>query len=247
MVLSFLVDLCLLAGAGQLAGEGTRLGRLLFASSLGAIYGGMCLVPDFRFLGNGLWRMVMLGLMGWICYGRGIPGLKGTGLFLLLSLALGCLAAAMLRMPPAVLVPAAGALWLLCVFLNPLERKGLYVPVRIRKGDTTVQLIALRDTGNTLKDPVTGEPVLVISRSAASRLTGLTDKQIRKPLETIADQPVCGLRLIPYRAVGGSGMLLALRFSDVKIGNRQRSAIVAFAPEGLENGGRFQALTGGML
>ena len=45
----------------------------------------------------------------------------------------------------------------------------------------------------------------------------------------------------------GSGMLLALRFRDVRIGSQVRSAVVAFAPEGLGSGDRYQALTGGVL
>ena len=52
----------------------------------------------------------------------------------------------------------------------------------------------------------------------------------------------------PYRAVvQGSGMLLALRFDQVKIGSRRQSAIVAFASEGLGKGSTYQALAGGAL
>ena len=45
----------------------------------------------------------------------------------------------------------------------------------------------------------------------------------------------------------GCGMLLALRFENVKLGSRQQSALVAFAPEGLGKGQMYQALTGGAL
>ena len=101
----------------------------------------------------------------------------------------------------------------------------------IRHGEKSVQLIALRDTGNTLKDPITGQQVLVIGEEAARTLTGLTAAQLRTPLETVAKRQVPGLRLIPYRAVGQpGGMLLAMRFSDVKIGNRKTSALIALAP-----------------
>ena len=90
--------------------------------------------------------------------------------------------------------------------------------------------------------------MLVIAGEVAQKLTGLTGSQLRSPLETLAARPMPGLRLIPYRAVGQKGgMLLALRFSDVKIGSRVRSAVVAFAPEGLGSGDRYQALTGGVL
>jgi len=88
---------------------------------------------------------------------------------------------------------------------------------------------------------------LVISSSAASRLTGLTEEQLRHPLETMADLTVPGLRLIPFRTVGSSsGMMLAMVFEQVRVGSREGRTLVAFAPEEFDAGGVYQALTGGI-
>ena len=120
------------------------------------------------------------------------------------------------------------------------------MPLRISYEGRDASLIALKDTGNTLRDPVTGEQVLIISPEVASRLTGLTEAQLRHPLETLAVSPMTGLRLIPYRSVGNAGgFLLAKRFADVTIGEKKQSALVAFASEGLGVGEIYQALTGG--
>jgi hypothetical protein len=74
--------------------------------------------------------------------------------------------------------------------------------------------------------------VLVISAEAAENLTGLTLSQLQNPLQTIAQHPTMGLRLIPYRTVGqGSGMLLAMQFEHVKVNSHNQSAIVAFDTE----------------
>ena len=109
-----------------------------------------------------------------------------------------------------------------------------------------MRMTALQDTGNTLCDPVTGRPVLVVGVEIAQQLTGLTQQQLRCPVEAIAEAPLPGLRLIPYRAVGQpSGLLLALRLQDVRIGNWKGSSLVAFAPDGLSREGAYQALTGG--
>ena len=122
-----------------------------------------------------------------------------------------------------------------------------YVPLRITDGGSSVSLVALKDTGNTLRDPVTGEQVLIISAEAAERLTGLTARQLQHPLETVMAHPVPGLRLVPYHAIGNAGgFLLAKRFSDVVVGEKKQSALVAFAAEGLGKGEVYQALTGGM-
>lgn len=249
MVINFLVDYLLLLGTNRLAGFPSEKGRLMAASLLGAVYGGVCLLPGFRFLGNLLWRMVSLVLMGGIAFGWNRSTVRRCGVFLLLSLALGGFAVSLNRSDAAVLLLAAAGLWLLCRLAFGGQAGGRdYVPLEIRHGEKMVKLLALRDTGNTLRDPVTGEQALVISADAAQRLTGLTEQQLKNPLETMASGAVTGLRLIPYRAVGqGSGMLLAMRFGDVTIGSRRQSALVAFAPEGFGRNEVYQALTGGAI
>ena len=118
--------------------------------------------------------------------------------------------------------------------------------VTIYYRDQVMSVIALQDTGNTLRDPVTGEQVLVLSSHAARKLTGLSEEQIRKPLETLASRILPGLRLIPYKTVGSGGMLLAMKFDKVKIGEKLQSAVVAFAAEDFGKGESYQALTGGV-
>ena len=104
--------------------------------------------------------------------------------------------------------------------------------------------LSVEDTGNLLRDPITGRQVLVVGGDVALELTGLTQEQLRSPVESIGALP--GLRLIPYRNVGNSsGFLLALRLQNVKIGKWKGSTLVAFAPEGLSSEGAYQALTGG--
>ena len=139
-------------------------------------------------------------------------------------------------------------MWLLCKasFAEGVGQRE-YVPVELTYGEKRASLIALRDSGNTLQDPVTGEPVLVIDGEVAMNLTGLTREQLGDPLGTVAMKPIQGLRLIPFRAVGQSGgLLLAMALEDVKIGTRRQRAVVAFAAEGLGKGQMIQALTGGV-
>jgi stage II sporulation protein GA (sporulation sigma-E factor processing peptidase) len=94
------------------------------------------------------------------------------------------------------------------------------VQVELTYGGQTVKLNALRDTGNTLRDPVTGKSVLVVGADIADRLTGLSRRQLSEPVETISEIP--GMRLIPYRAVGQpSGLLLALPVRKSKIGGKK--------------------------
>ncbi|MBQ8834802.1 MAG: sigma-E processing peptidase SpoIIGA [Oscillospiraceae bacterium] len=248
VILNFLVDLLLLLGTNRLAGFPTDWKRTLAAAALGSIYSGACVLPGFRFLGNLLWRAVSFLGMAVLAFGWNRSAVKRGGVFLLLALALGGIAEGFDRANIPALLLAAGGMWLLCrvAFGDGIGQE--YVPITLTYEGNRVELTALRDSGNTLRDPITGEQVLVIGSDAARRLTGLTEAQLRSPLETLTLRPLLGLRLIPYCAVGqGGGFLLGMRFSDVKIGPKTQSAVVAFAAEGLGRGEMVQALTGGAL
>ena len=247
MVLNFLVDFLLLLGTNRLSGFPAQPWRCAWAALLGAVYSGACFLPGFSFLGNILWRGVFLWLMGIVAFGINFASLKRGGLFILLSMAMGGIALHIGDRNLTSIVTCA----LLCLLLSVICFGGQaggreYVPLQIALGDRSASLIALKDTGNTLRDPLTGEPVLVVSASIAGRLTGLTQQQIQNPMETISSRILPGLRLIPYHSIGNSGgFLLAKRFEDVVIAGKRKSTLVAFAAEGLGNGEIYQALTGG--
>ena len=183
----------------------------------------------------------MLTVMAGMAFGwnRTVPG--RCGVFLLLTFALGGLASAMNRGGWMILLWAAGLLGL-CAWL-PVAGGNRYLPVRIQNGDRAIEVEALRDTGNLLRDPITGSSVLILGPAEAEKLTGLTNQQLKDPMTTLTLAPMAGLRLIPCRTVGGCGLLLGRRFGDIRIGGKRGSGLVAFAPEPLGNG--IQALTGG--
>ena len=225
-----------------MAGQWIRFSRLLAASLLGAIYAVGCLVPGFSFLGALHWRLVSLALMGITAFG--FQG-KLCCMFAVLTMALG----------GAALAAGRGGQWQLPLYGLVVYLLGKYafgapgrklLPVRIQSGGKQVELTALLDTGNQLRDPISGESVLVIGCQAAKELTGLSPEQLKQPLKTMTASPLPGLRLIPYRAVGAeNGLLLAMRFPTVQVGGRSRPGIVAFAPQSF--GEDFQAIAGGMF
>lgn len=247
MLLNFLVDLLLLLGTNRLCGYPPRGKRAALSALLGCIYAGACLLPGFSFLGSLLWRTVSLVLMSGIAFGFTKNALRRGIVFALLSMALGGIALCMNSRSFWSLAASAGGICLMCAlgFQNKPGAQS-FVPVELTYGETKLRLTALQDTGNTLRDPITGADVLVVGADVAQKLTGLTRLQLRSPVEFLDAIP--GLRLIPYRTVGqGSGFLLALRLQEVKIGNRRANTLVAFAPDGLHSEGAYQALTGGAV
>lgn len=249
MLLNFLVDFLLILGTNRLAGYPTGAGSGAAAAALGGVYAGACMVPGFAFLGNFLWRMVSLVMMAVIAFGWNRSALQRGAVFVLLSMALGGLALGFGRGSFSVLLLSALLMYLLChvSFRGSIGQRD-YIPVELCWNGRRLSLIALRDTGNTLRDPLTGEQVLVAGADVGMELLGLTRQQLQRPVEALASGRIPGLRLIPYRAVGQPGsMLLAVRMPGARIGKRNDDPLVAFAPEELGRGEVYRMLTGGTV
>ena len=248
MLINFLVDLMLLVAADRLCRFPIKLGRELVSAGLGAVYAGLCLLPGFRFLGNGFWRMVVLGLMGVIAFGWNPSALRRTAIFVFLSMALGGIALGLGNGGAVALLAAAGGICVMCFvgFRGGVATKE-YICVRLTYQGKTRALIALHDTGNALTDPVTGQPVLVVGADVAKQMLGLSLAQLSSPIETMAEGKIKGLRLIPYASVGNAnGMLLAIRVDKLESEKGEMGTLVAFAPQIL-GAGEFQALAGGVI
>ena len=249
MVLNFLVDYLLLLGTNRLAGFPPGWGKAAAAALLGSVYAAACLLPGLSFLGNTLWRTVCLALMAGIAFGWNRSAVRRGAVFVLLTMALGGIAVGLRQTGFGMLAASALGLWGLCrvSFRGSLGQRE-YIPVELTWKERKMRLTALRDTGNQLRDPITGEQVLVAGADVAQELLGLTAQQLRDPAELLGSGALPGVRLIPYRAVGQRGSLLpALRFRGAKIGNLRTDPLVAFAPEALTAGKAYQMLTGGAV
>lgn len=244
MILIFAVDYLLIVGTNRLTGFRAEGGRAAYASFIGALYALACMHPRLKFLGNGLWRCVFFLITVIAAFGCERSAVKRGGVFLLLSMALGGAAGMTGRGAVGGILLSAGLIFLLChIGFGGRIGGREFLPIEIRYHGKSVRLIALRDTGNALCDPITGESVLLIDAAAAEDLTGLGVNELRTPLETAQRHPFPGLRIVPYHTIGKeNGMLLAMRFSDVKIGKENRSVIVAFAAEEIGRGEGYRAL-----
>jgi len=247
MLLNFFVDFLLILGVNRFTGYSASAGRAALAAAIGGIYGGICLLPEFQFLGNTFWRLVSLLCVSAAAFGLNCGMIRRCALFVLLSMALGGIAMGIGNGGFGAVVCGAGLVVAQCAFSTRGKvRHKEYVPVEIRWQGRVQRLTALRDTGNELTDPVTGQRVLIAGADIAREMLGLSHQQLSQPVETLAQQPIAGLRLIPYRTVGQlSGMLLALRMDQVLIDGIKDNSLVAFSPVEIGKGEVYQALTGG--
>lgn len=248
VLLNFCVDFALIVGTNRLCGYPMKPGRSAIAALLGGVYAGCCVLPGFSFLGNTLWRIVSLGLMSVVAFGCNRATIRKGILFSFLSMALGGIALGMGAGGFWGLVASAAAVFIMCVvgFRGKAEAQR-FVPVRLIHKGVSREITALLDTGNTLKDPISGQPVLVAGADIAAQLLGFSQEDLSLPIQTMQKGMISGLRLIPYHAVGQPrGLLLATRLDEVQINGKKACDLVAFAPQILGTG-EYQALVGGVL
>lgn len=270
VLLNTVVDYLLLLSAAWLSGRPLHRKRLLFWSLLGGLYAAAVFLPGMTAASHPLARaavgMVMaLGAFRW----RWRP----AGLFLLLSaglagivLALGLASGSPLALARRVYYADISwqALILVSVVFYALLRLlmgqaarhggGELLLVTISVGGRTQTVTALHDTGNTLRDPVSGCPALVLERRMAEPLWSPEVARVlaepSPPEEKMAQlhRINCPVRftLLPFRAVGTSaGLLLAARSDYIEIGGKRYPRTpVALSEQPLSDGGGYHALWG---
>lgn len=263
-----LVDYLLLVASGKLTATPIRRSRILLAGCLGGLYGIVCLLPGWSFLGSIFWRGIMAFLLCLLAFGFGKHILRQMVVLLLLTAAFfgvvllltelfstpAALIGGSVYYPvntPTLVLTAGCAYGLISWGMGRLSHQGGdIIPVEVSVGEQTIGFNALRDTGNTLRDPISGVPVMVADQSLLKKLLpgkpvfSETPQQLLE--ELYREAPRLRPRLIPYKTVGvAHGMLVALQPDEIKISGRRENILMAFSPVSVSDGGGYQALLGG--
>ena len=236
-VLQFAVNFLLICAVSMLMGGSCAHIRALVSAALGALSAVAFIVVDSQYAG--IWYGVGMVMVCVVAFGySGFAICRGI-VFCLIKIGLEYMGNDnVLWLLPLCAGIALAVLW--------HKKQGLYVPVELSYDGKTVNIMALRDTGHHLRDPISGKEVLVVDSNVAEILTGLSQEQLNNPVDNLAK--AVGLRLIPFRSVGCSaGFLLALSADRTLIGGSRRNCVVAMAPQVLDESGKFQALMGGAL
>ena len=115
------------------------------------------------------------------------------------------------------------------VFLHFLRRVRYkrVVRVHIEIGSDTVDTGGVVDSGNFLRDPISGDGVVIVKRDFFSDGLGSIDVF---DLSEANGAGVNGkIRLIPVSGVGGSSLLVAVRPNKIKIDGREVRCLVALS------------------
>lgn len=272
--LNLALDYMLLLICARLAGTPLRRLRFLLCAAGGAFYAAAVFLPGCAALNGPVFRLLAglaMSLAAFWCEVRRwrlialfflVSGAL-AGLLLAVGLALGSPGKLLGRVyyarvsRPVLLGTALGMSLLLRLVFGQAARHGgnEIMSITISLGGKCCTVRALHDTGCTLRDPVTGGPVLVLERRALDPLW-------TPPVRDILAQPLpleekmarlhgegSGRRftLLPFTAVGtASGLLLAVYSDYIELaGRRHRRALLALSDGPLSDGGGYQALWGG--
>ena len=271
VVLNLAVDYLLLMTTAALAGTPLRRLRFGICAACGALYAAaVFLLPVLAYP---LCRVAAGVVMALCAFGREVRPWRMTALFWLLAgglagllLALGLLAGSPQGIVRRVyyadiswLVLLGGALGfygLLCAVFRQTARheRGELMDIDVVVKGRRCRLRALRDNGNTLRDPIRGQPVLVAEAAALGELWPAEAAKVlcshAAPEVKMAQLHRAGVDipfvLLPFRAVGTEGgLLLACRSDYVQIGRRTMLHTLVALTDVQVGAGGYQALWGG--
>lgn len=251
-LIDFSMDLLSLGIASRMVQRPAKGWRLCAAAALGGVWAVLALIGGAEGAVGLLLDFAVAGGMVLLAFGRSSLFRFGLtlGSFFLASLLLGgsmtalCNLFANLLGQPEGSAPSGGGFFLLALAGSGITLLGTHlrrraaprhVPVTLTVGERRVTLDALTDSGNLVRDPVSGRGVIFV---AEKRLGALVEEPLRAVLlaqrvEGMTGLPPDAVRrlcLIPAETVKGRGVLIALRPDAVEVDGEVRSALICPAP-----------------
>lgn len=221
-----------------------RRWRYLAAALLGAVYSVSVFLPGLGFMTSRWMELVSAALMGLIAFGGERRMFRCMAVFLAVSATFGGAIWALSLQTGA--LPVIDLRLLIGCFAVCYTVLSIIARSRSRAADRRTAAIelslngrhccftALIDSGNCLSDPVTGAEIVVISPRALRPLLpeSAVLLEITDPVEFVTaagDSPELAgrMRLIPFSALGGTGLLPVFRPDSVRVDGEERTGLLA--------------------
>lgn len=259
-LLNLAADYLLCLGAGRICALQLKRWRYFAAALFGAAYAAAAVLPGLSLLSRAYFKLPAGLIMGLIAYGAERSPLRCTAVFFAVSAAFG---GALWALSLATGGGGAAPLSLRSLLLSFALCYGLFrlifrkraalmekrlVSVEAGFMGRTARFTALLDTGNSLSDPASGAPVMIACTHALSPLLPDTAALFSKlsPVELMelsAAMPELRgrLRLIPYTAVGASGLLPVFRPDSVSLDGKEKKGLLIAVSDSAAGDG-FEAI-----
>ncbi len=146
------------------------------------------------------------------------------------------------------------------VVKNRISKKDIFCQIHIFIEEKEIQTRAMIDTGNILKDPITGMPVVVVEKEILQKIipTGILEclekwmggEKIDEEFREKNIEFISKLRMIPFSSLGKqNGMLLGFRVSRIILekegeGEEIKDIIIGIYDQSFTKKGNYHALIG---
>ncbi len=266
-IINFIIDYFLFLCSARVAGCVLRRKRYVLAALLGALYAVFAAMPSGFYLNSALAKLAVATLMSLIAFGSERYFLRCFLIFLAVSASFGGAVWAVFLLsgttpsdePFVSLSPAMLALaFALCyAFISFAFRGGIrkndtqIVDMRISLNSHIITLRALRDTGNCLRDPMSGKSVAVAdSKLLRPLFPDCLDALHLEDPGCLVSKISCNkayerrFRLIPYSSLGNSkGLLAAFRPDSIHIdGKETDDVLIAISHDLISQNGTYNAI-----
>ncbi len=265
-ILNLFADYFIILAVEKLCRTPTRALRRILASSLGALYS-LSIFIDMNFFFSILLRAVSAVTI--VLAAFGYKNLKRflrltSALFCVSFIYAGIMMAVWFVAKPANMVVNNGVVYfdispliliistMFSYFILTIIRKFMrrplasskYYNIAVTYKDSTVYIKALLDTGHALTDPFSDAPVIVAEYNTVKEIIPHRAREYflsKKGTDNIPEDLKGKIRLIPYKSVGGEGVLPALSCDRVEIiyencTSTIKKAVLAVSPQGVGDG-----------
>lgn len=145
------------------------------------------------------------------------------------------------------------------IIKNKLTPKDMYCKIKIKMNENIIETMAMIDTGNLVKEPITNTPVVIVE---SSLLEGIIPNEILDNLENILHGDLSNislkiqneyftkLRCIPYSSLGKeNGMLVGIKIPEIMVQKedeekKTNNIILGIYDKNLTKRGEYKALVG---
>ena len=134
----------------------------------------------------------------------------------------------------------------------------MFCKIKLKLNGKEIVLNTMVDTGNMLKEPISGIPVIVVEhtklynvipKEILNNIEAILGGDFNKIPENIKKEYMSKLKLIPFASLGKqNGMLLGIKAEEIEIleepTNQKKEAIVGIYNKSLTKRGEYDALMG---
>lgn len=257
--------------------------RLLFASFIGSIYSALQYISNMKILSNIMIKTFLSIVIVWVAFHpHNIKKMcKQLMLFYLTTFTFGGVATYLIYVlkPQNIVMKNGmyvGTYVLKVIFIgailgtgillvsfkiskNKISKKDMICKIMIKLNGKEITLNTMVDTGNMLKEPITGNPVAVVEKNSLydvlpkeilNNTESILGGDFGKIPEDIKQEYIPRLKFIPFSSLGKqNGMLIGIKPEKLKVINEdieeeRADAIVGIYNKSLTKRGEYNALIG---